>query len=160
MTADIKVIRKTPGQNITYNQATRTYTGNFQTVYEGKARVQPYGIIGDELLAQDPTGKRLMRVQIREKGCVGYSTFGISEANVVFSASTPLRLQCCTVSGKVGGFDNLADERFGVTDADAQEACRADDALVADTVVDAGDLVVAEQVFVFGVAVQLCVVGY
>ena len=36
------------------------------TVWTGKARVQPYGIIGDQIVAQDPTGRRLMRVQIED----------------------------------------------------------------------------------------------
>lgn len=65
-TATIRVFRKGTGQKI-YNQATRTWTTDGTVIYEGKARLQPYGIIRDELVAQDPTGKRLMRVQVSTK---------------------------------------------------------------------------------------------
>lgn len=67
MLATIKVIRRDPDAPVSYDQNTATYTGGFTTVYEGKARVQPYGIIGDVIDAQDTTGRRLMRVQIAEK---------------------------------------------------------------------------------------------
>lgn len=69
MLAKIKVIRKSgdPLARPTYNQATETWSGSFNTVFEGYARVQPYGIIGDQIVAQDTTGRRLMRVQIESK---------------------------------------------------------------------------------------------
>jgi hypothetical protein len=67
MLASIKVVRKLPTGTVTYNQVTREYTGAFETIFEGKARVQPYGIIGDQIVAQDTTGRRLMRVQIESK---------------------------------------------------------------------------------------------
>lgn len=66
MLAEIRVIRKNPEVELTYNQETGTYAGDFDVVYEGMARVQPYGIIGDMIVGQDPTGRRLMRVQIEE----------------------------------------------------------------------------------------------
>lgn len=70
MIADIKVIRKSgdPTVRPVYDPATRTWSGTFTTIFEGKARVQPYGIIGDQIVAQDTTGRRLMRVQIESKG--------------------------------------------------------------------------------------------
>jgi len=68
MTADIKVIRKSgdPDFRPTYDQVNKTWTTNVTTIFEGKARIQPYGIIGDTMVAQDLTGRRLMRVQIAE----------------------------------------------------------------------------------------------
>lgn len=68
MVAEIRVIRKDPNAVRTYDQATKTWNSNgFTTVFVGPARVQPYGIIGDQVVAQDTTGRRLMRVQIEEK---------------------------------------------------------------------------------------------
>jgi hypothetical protein len=67
MVATIKFIRKNPDVNPTYDQATETWTGGFDTIWTGPARVQPYGIIGDQIVAQDATGRRLMRVQIADK---------------------------------------------------------------------------------------------
>ena len=69
MLATIKVIRKLPttvAPAPTYNQATGTWTGSsFVTVLNNvKARVQQYGIIGDMIVGQDTSGRRLYRVQI------------------------------------------------------------------------------------------------
>ena len=70
MLATIKVIRKNPttdGTRISYDQATQTYNSGstIVTIIEGvKARIQPYGIIGDNVVGQDTTGRRLMRIQI------------------------------------------------------------------------------------------------
>lgn len=68
MLAEIEVRRKiTTGDDPTYNFETGTYDGTeVVTVWRGKARVQPFGIIGDQIVAQDPTGRRLMRVQIEQ----------------------------------------------------------------------------------------------
>jgi len=69
MLATIKVIRKRPSTEVTapvYNPNTQTWsTGSFQTILSNTpARVQPYGIIGDMVVGQDTSGRRLMRVQI------------------------------------------------------------------------------------------------
>jgi len=64
MLATIKVVRKTPGATVTYDQNTGTYTAGITTVYEGQARIQPFGIIGDMVVGQDTTSRRLMRVSI------------------------------------------------------------------------------------------------
>lgn len=69
MLATIKVIRKNPttmADRPVYNQETGEWsTGAFSTVLNNvRARVQPYGIIGDMVVGQDTTGRRLMRVQI------------------------------------------------------------------------------------------------
>lgn len=66
MLATIKVIRKDPNTPAVYDQATKTWTGGFTEVWTGQARVQPYGIIGDMVVGQDTTGRRLMRVQIAD----------------------------------------------------------------------------------------------
>jgi hypothetical protein len=71
MLATIKVIRKKPttsGTRVTYDQATGSYSADaFETIIESvKARIQPYGIIGDIIDGQDTTGRRLMRVQIED----------------------------------------------------------------------------------------------
>lgn len=84
MLATIKVIRKIPstsGARPTYDPATRTWnvgTDSFDgefveqfgssamqvVVSSAKARIQPFGIMGDMVVGQDTTGRRLMRVQI------------------------------------------------------------------------------------------------
>lgn len=69
MLATIKVVRKTPTTAAAapvYNPATRTWSGGtFTTIADNvKARIQPYGIIGDITVGQDTTGRRLIRVQI------------------------------------------------------------------------------------------------
>jgi hypothetical protein len=64
MIATIKVIRKDPDVAPSYDQQTETWTGGFPVIFTGQARIQPYGIIGDQIVAQDTTGRRLMRVQI------------------------------------------------------------------------------------------------
>jgi hypothetical protein len=65
MTAEIKIVRKLNTPKVNYNQTTGKYdTGSVEVIFEGKARIQPYGIIGDTLVAQDTTGRRLMRVQV------------------------------------------------------------------------------------------------
>jgi hypothetical protein len=69
MLATIKVIRKNPSTvapTPVYDQETETWTTTaFETILESvPARVQPYGIIGDMVVGQDTSGRRLMRVQI------------------------------------------------------------------------------------------------
>lgn len=68
MLATIRVYRKLVSNNpVDYDFETGEYTGSqVVTVWEGQARIQPFGIIGDQIVAQDPTGRRLMRVQIEE----------------------------------------------------------------------------------------------
>lgn len=69
MLAEIKVIRKQPGNvQPKWNYETGQYEGGIvNTVWTGAARIQPYGIIGDMVVGQDTTGRRLMRVQIEDK---------------------------------------------------------------------------------------------
>lgn len=83
MLATIKVVRKMPDVEPTYDQATGLWTGHFVDVWSGKARVQPYGIIGDQIVAQDPTGRRLMRVQIEQKNT------GITLDDMLYVISSP-----------------------------------------------------------------------
>lgn len=67
MLATIKVIRKSPVDGaMRYNGTTGTYSGaTFTTIVENvQARIQPFGIIGDMVVGQDSTSRRLMRVQI------------------------------------------------------------------------------------------------
>lgn len=67
MLATVTVKRKLPiDGDIKYDRATGTYSGGqFITVLDQvKARVQPFGIIGDMIVGQDATSRRLMRVQI------------------------------------------------------------------------------------------------
>jgi hypothetical protein len=71
MLATIDVVRKTPSTEATrptYNQATGKWsTTSFETVVSNvKARIQPFGIMGDMVVGQDTTGRRLMRVQIED----------------------------------------------------------------------------------------------
>lgn len=67
MLAKVRVFRKNPGVKPTYDPATKTWAGDFEEIYVGNARIQPYGITGDVVVAQDPTGRRLMRVQVEDK---------------------------------------------------------------------------------------------
>ena len=71
MLATISIIRKAPVTSPTtpkpvYDQDTGTWstTGVTTVLSNVKARIQPYGIAGDTVVAQDTTGRRLMRVQI------------------------------------------------------------------------------------------------
>lgn len=67
MLATIRVIRKLPRDGaLTYDKTTGQYSGGeFITVIDNvKARIQPFGIIGDMVVGQDTTSRRLMRVQI------------------------------------------------------------------------------------------------
>lgn len=67
MLATIRVRRKLPVDGaLDYDPVTGTYTNtNIVTVVTSvKARIQPFGIIGDMVVGQDPTSRRLMRVQI------------------------------------------------------------------------------------------------
>lgn len=68
MRATVRVVRKVVLDNPRYNFETGQYENvRVDEVWVGKARIQPYGIIGDQIVAQDPTGRRLMRVQIEDK---------------------------------------------------------------------------------------------
>lgn len=65
MLAKIKVVRKNPNVELRRDPVTKKYIGQFETIVEETwARIQPYGIMGDRVVAQDPTGRRLMRVQV------------------------------------------------------------------------------------------------
>ena len=69
MLAYIKVTRKSPNDGqIEYDPVTGEYsnTGGVTIVDRIAARIQPFGIIGDMVVAQDPTSRRLMRVQIEK----------------------------------------------------------------------------------------------
>lgn len=70
MLARIRVTRRSVGtvEAAEYNFTTGQYSNVVSpVVFEGLARIQPYGIIGDQIVGQDPTGRRLMRVQIKNK---------------------------------------------------------------------------------------------
>lgn len=67
MIATITIKRKLPEQPaLKYDSATGKYTGGlFETVVTSvKARIQPFGVIGDMVVGQDTTSRRLMRFQI------------------------------------------------------------------------------------------------
>lgn len=66
MLATIDVVRLTAGGQ--YNFETGKFDGGSSIVTSGwAARVQPFGIIGDNLVGQDPTARRLYRVQLEKK---------------------------------------------------------------------------------------------
>lgn len=67
MLATIRVTRKVVSDSPSYNFETGQYENvTITEVWTGQARIQPYGIIGDQIVAQDPTGRRLMRVQVAD----------------------------------------------------------------------------------------------
>lgn len=68
MLATIKVVRVDPNGQPTYNYTTKTWDNDgLSTVFEGKARIQPFGIMGDMVVGQDTTSRRLTNVQIDNK---------------------------------------------------------------------------------------------
>ena len=67
MLATITVQRKQPIEGaVQYDPVTGEYNGGVFTdiLVNVKARIQPFGIIGDMIVAQDTTSRRLMRIQI------------------------------------------------------------------------------------------------
>lgn len=70
MKAVVKVVRKRPTTEVvapTYDQNTGLWSNgaSIVTVLDNtNARIQPYGIMGDVVVGQDTTGRRLIRVQI------------------------------------------------------------------------------------------------
>jgi len=83
MLASFTAKRKDPGAQPVYDQNTGEWSGTFTDVFSGKARIQPYGIIGDEMVAQDPTGRRLMRVQVDNRST------GIQVDDMIFVTDCP-----------------------------------------------------------------------
>lgn len=83
MLATVKIVRKSAGAPVVYDQATRTYTADTFIVYEGKARVQPYGSPQDTVVGQDTTARGMIRVQIEEKN------IGAEVDDVVFITASP-----------------------------------------------------------------------
>lgn len=68
MIADIKIVRLDPnGPKPVWNPATKSWTKTVASVWEGKARVQPFGIMGDMVVGQDTTSRRLVNVQVDDK---------------------------------------------------------------------------------------------
>ena len=70
MLATIEITRRVPNaiETVQYDMALGKYSGaGTTTIFQGPARIQPYGIIGDQIVGQDPTGRRLMRVQVKDK---------------------------------------------------------------------------------------------
>lgn len=67
MLATVRVIRKDPDSTPVYDQATGIWLGVFTTIFEGNARIAPYGIVGDMVVGQDTTGRRLLRVQVESR---------------------------------------------------------------------------------------------
>lgn len=67
MLATVKIVRLDKTAEPVYNYTTKTYTAPTITVFEGKARVQPFGIMGDMVVGQDTTSRRLVHVEIASK---------------------------------------------------------------------------------------------
>lgn len=83
MLATVRVVRKTPNAPVVYDQNTGQYTAATTVVFEGKARVQPFGIMGDMVVGQDTTSRRLVRVQIETK------TTGINVDDTLYVMTCP-----------------------------------------------------------------------
>lgn len=86
MTATIKVIRRKSDEVSTYNFQSGSWSvaNDFEVIIENiKARVQPYGIIGDMTVAQDPTSRRLIRIQVRELET------GINQDDMIYVTDCP-----------------------------------------------------------------------
>lgn len=63
----VRISRRIQAANLDYNQQTGQFTDVYETVYEGSARIQPYGINLDLEVANDPTARRLVLAQIQGK---------------------------------------------------------------------------------------------
>lgn len=63
----ITIVRRLVNSTPVYDKVTKTYSNVGETVYEGLARIQPYGINLDLELANDPTARRLVLVQVQGK---------------------------------------------------------------------------------------------
>ena len=63
----VLIVRRVQGTDPVYDPDTRTYSNVGDTVYEGLARIQPYGINLDLEVANDPTARRLVLAQIQGK---------------------------------------------------------------------------------------------
>jgi hypothetical protein len=64
----VKIMRPNPDAEMIYDPVTRTYNNTSTVVYEGRARMQPYGINLDLEVANDPTARRLVLFQLEGKG--------------------------------------------------------------------------------------------
>lgn len=84
MIATIKVVRVDPNGQPVYNYTTKTWDNNgLSTVFEGQARVQPFGIMGDMVVGQDTTSRRLVNVQIDSKET------GINLDDILYVTASP-----------------------------------------------------------------------
>lgn len=66
-TCTVRISRRNPATDISYDPDTQEYTNAYSVVYEGLARIQPYGINLDLEVANDPTARRLSLIQIQGK---------------------------------------------------------------------------------------------
>ena len=68
-TVTIRITRRDQSAEIVYDQVTKTYSNpDTIIVYEGSARIQPYGINLDVEVGNDPTARRLVLAQVSGKG--------------------------------------------------------------------------------------------
>jgi hypothetical protein len=133
MLASIRVIRKDPDAVQTYDQNTGLWsTDGFTVVFVGMARIQPYGIIGDQIVGQDATGRRLMRVQIESKDT------GINLDDMLIVDSCPddpeLELFSMEVRGSIGSSNAWVTDL--VCEADLKHLEIANDLLMYTVTVD------------------------
>lgn len=63
----VRITRRDQAVTVEYNPATKTYNDPNDVIYEGIARIQPYGINLDLEVANDPTARRLVLIQIKGK---------------------------------------------------------------------------------------------
>ena len=63
----VQITRRNLNVPIEYDPDTKEYTNAYTVVYTGQARIQPYGINLDLEVANDPTARRLVLVQITGK---------------------------------------------------------------------------------------------
>jgi len=62
-------MRRNQTASVTYDPATKTYSNPNTVIYDNlAARIQPYGINLDINIANDPTSRRLVLVQLSQPG--------------------------------------------------------------------------------------------
>ena len=64
----VKITRRDPNVELEWNDSTESYnTDAYAIIYEGEARIQPYGINLDLENGNDPTARRLVLAQLTGK---------------------------------------------------------------------------------------------
>lgn len=100
MTAQIRIRRLGRDDTPVYDPDTKQYDYSDigEIVFDGAARISPFGIFGDMLVGQDTTSRRLIRVQIETK----HSGINVDDQIEIISAEGELPYFNIEVRGTIG----------------------------------------------------------